>query len=333
VIGADKLYLLTPGASRFVAFTNSDGLHVQPFTDPAGNPAVTSLTAVAGGQKNEVYLGYFGYENSPDPFSDTEAQKELGNGDRIELDPHAGEITVTRYQFRCVAMHATCWEDRSVRNIIFARTGTASGHAFFGFNHGATNVFHDVLGDHVHPEIGWIQADGSPYIKYGESQSIAVNDDGTVWVGNRYGVGLMNAEADPIAWVSAKFKIAFTTYTDDHAIDVPWGYTEGNRAASVTSDGTVWLASERGLSSYDPKEATDTIKHWTDVPHLMDISTDDDDTLWAVTMNSHLLHIAPTTGNVVDEGLTDAQRIFIDLAVSPRVLYVARDSGLTAFTR
>src|SRR5262249_34879004 len=139
------------------------------------------------------------------------------------------------------AMSGSCWEDRSVRRIVVGHSGAAAGHAFFGFNHGTTHVWNDILGDHVHPEEIWHNANGTTLPQYGECWALALNDDGTLWIGNRAGVGQMNWNPDPIAWLSAKFKIAFTVYSADHSLDVPWGYRESNRGAAISPDGTVWM--------------------------------------------------------------------------------------------
>jgi hypothetical protein len=333
-VGADKLYLMRPGATSFgTTFGTADGIHIEHFPNEDGNSDVTRLTAVAGGGPNQLFLGYHGYE-SADPFSNTEAQKELGNGDRVEYDPTTNKIAVTRYQFRCVSDHSKCWEDRSVRRIVFAHSGAAAGHSFWGFNHGATHVFNDVLGDHVHPEIIWVAADGTMQTRYGESQALAVEQDGTVWVGNRWGVGLMNWTPDPIAWVKAKFKIAFTTYTTDHDINVAWGYEEDEIGAAVTSDTTVWLASSsHGLSSYTPGQDRSAIKHWSGIPDAIDVQADTDDTLWLVTTDNRLLHFTPATGTLESTGVDDANRAYIDRSVTPRVLWVARQGGVSAFVK
>ena len=332
-ISPDTLFLLTPGAPGFVAFGNADGLHVEPFIGPDGSAQVTRLTAVAGATANRVYLGYLGYE-SDDPFNDTDAQKRLGNGDRIDYDPATGAITVNRYEFRCVVEVSRCWEDRSVRRIVVGHSGAAAGHAFFGFNHGTTQVWNDILGDHVHPEINWVMGT-TVTTKYGECQALALNDDGTLWIGNRYGVGLMNWNPDPIAWTTAKFRTAFTTYTDNHALDVPWGYTEDNRGAAVAPDGTLWLASyTRGLTSWVPSSSYAAMTHWTATPDLptatyTDIVADLDGTIWLVVQDGRLLHFDPTTSTLIPTGIFDARHLYLDKTVTPRALYVARYVGIT----
>src|SRR5262249_30690930 len=108
---------------------------------------------------NEVFLGYMGYTSPGDPFLDTPEQKALGNGDRIAYDPASGTISVLRYQFKCIVATFKCWDDRSVRRVIYAHTGVAAGHSFWGFNHGAPQVSANVIGDHVHPETNWHQGD------------------------------------------------------------------------------------------------------------------------------------------------------------------------------
>ena len=65
---SDALYVLRPGESAFRRFTASDGLHVQTFTDPAtGQATASNITAMAGGQANEVFVGYRGYEGTIPP--------------------------------------------------------------------------------------------------------------------------------------------------------------------------------------------------------------------------------------------------------------------------
>src|SRR5438477_606861 len=74
------------------------GVHIGPFTDPDGNAALTSITAIAGGAANQVFVGYYGYE-SADAFADTEAQKQLGNADDVVANGNA--LAITRLLFRC----------------------------------------------------------------------------------------------------------------------------------------------------------------------------------------------------------------------------------------
>ncbi len=59
----DSLYVLKPGDMTFTRFTAADGLHVQSFVDPHDRPAVTNITAMAGGRAGEVFVGYYGFES------------------------------------------------------------------------------------------------------------------------------------------------------------------------------------------------------------------------------------------------------------------------------
>lgn len=45
----EALYVLRPGDAKFKRFTAADGLHIQSFIAPNGQPAVTSITSMAGG--------------------------------------------------------------------------------------------------------------------------------------------------------------------------------------------------------------------------------------------------------------------------------------------
>jgi hypothetical protein len=332
-ISADTLFLLTPTASRFVAFGNAEGLHVEHFTAFDGSSQVTSLTAIAGGAANQVFVGYLGYE-SPDPTVDTLAQRALGNADRVSYDPTSGRIQVVRYQLHCTYDSAHCWENRSVRRLVYAHSGAAAGHLFLGGNHGADHLRDDAIGDHVHPETQWVMG-AQRQEHLGEQRGIAVADDGGLWVASRYGVGQMNWNPDPVGWVSARFRIAFSTYTADHALDEPWGYTEDNRGAAVASDDTVWLASHNhGLTSWNPHTSMSTMKHWATTgglpaSGLADVAADADGSVWLVLDSGALLHFLPSTGTVMTTTITDARRVVLDRRSTPRALYVARVGGVS----
>jgi hypothetical protein len=325
----DALYLLRPGSSTFAKYTAADGLHIQPFTDPYGTHTMTFITAIAGGHDGEVFVGYYGYESAT-PYTDTEAQKELGNGDRVSVDA-SGAIAIHRYQFRCDYEWANgCWENRSPRRIMYAHSGTAAGRSFWGFNHGVTHVNSDEIGDHVHPEI-WYQPKNTE--KLGEFYGIAILPTGDVWMAGRYGVGLQpfNAVAH-FAWVDGRFIYAFTTDTADHGLNVPDGYTEDNRGAAVTSDGVLWLARlGGGLVSWDRRTASySTIRRWSQVPNdLVDVQADPDGTLWLVTLGGTLTRFDPGSGALQTwPGVSGVTRIYVDSTVSPRSVYVAMSSGL-----
>ncbi len=326
----DTLYLLRPGATMFQKFTAADGLHIQPFTDPYGNPAMTWITAIAGGPGGQVFVGYYGYETLGNPYLDTEAQKELGNGDRVTVGSD-GKLGIVRYLFRCDYEGANgCWEDRSPRRILYAHTGTAAGHVFFGFNHGVAHVFNDMFGDHVHPEV-WYQPTNEE--KLGEFYGLAVLPTGDLWMAGRYGVGLQPWNPVPhFDWVNGHFIYAFTTDTPDHSLDVPVGYVENNRGAAVTPDGTLWLARQNGgLASWNPASKTyGAIQHWGQVPSdLRDVQADPDGTLWLVTSGGSLLRFDPGSGALQTwPGVGGVTRIYVDSTVTPRAVYAAMSGGL-----
>lgn len=334
---AGALYLLRPGHTTFEKFTAADGLHIGPFTDPTGSPAMTNITAIAAGRGDEVFVGYQGYETLGDPYQDTEAQKELGNADRVTVDA-AGKLTVVRYLFRCDYEHSTCWENRSPRRMIFAHTGIAAGHLFIGFNHGVSHVYADQFGDHVHPEVWYVGSDGSRTEKIGEWYGLALTPAGDLWMGGRYGVGLQPWNAVPhFSWVDGRFIYAFTIYSGDHGLDVPVGYREDERAIAVAPDGTVWFASlTHGLASWNPQTTHGNYQQivaWgskdglpTD---LVDVAADPDGTLWLVTSGGALERFNPASGTVTAwPGVSGVRRIHLDQTVTPRALYLAMDSGV-----
>lgn len=329
----ETLYLLRPGSSTFQAFTAADGLHIQPFTDAYGGQNETRITAIAGGRGGEVLVGYYGYEGLTNPYNDTDAQKQLGNGDRVAVDG-SGKLTVTRYLFRCDYEAGNgCWENRSPRRIMFQHTGVAAGHSFWGFNHGVSHVFDDAIGDHVHPEVWYHNSDGSVTEKIGEFYGVAILPTGDVWMAGRYGVGLQPFNPVPhFDWVNGHFIYAFTSNTSDHGLDVPGGYTEDNRGATVTPDGVLWLARlGGGLASWDPKSNTyGALRTWSQAPsNLLDVQADPDGTLWLVDASQHLLRFDPASGTLSTfAGVSGVTRIYVDSTVMPRAVYASMSGGL-----
>jgi hypothetical protein len=332
----DTLYLLQPGRSTFLKFTAADGLHIGPFIDPDGHPNTTWITAIAGGHANEVFVGYYGYETYGNPFLDTEAQKELGNADKVTFDPASGKITITRYLFRCdYAAGAGCWEDRSPRRMVFAHSGVAAGRLFIGFNHGVSHVFNDSFGDHVHPEIWYHYPDGTVGMKLGEHYGIAVDPNGNCWMAGRYGAGLQPFNPVPYQkWVDGKFIYAFTIFGPGHSLDVPAGYTENDSGVAVMPAGDVYISSfNRGLTHWDPAASGGnytTMSQVSGAPSgIRDIAADVDGTLWIVDTGGGVSRYNPANSQLMAwPGVGGAHRVVDDTTVTPRAIYLAMDSGL-----
>lgn len=335
---ADALYLLKPGQTMFTKFTAADGLHVAAFTDPDGRPAVTNITAVTGGHAGEAFVGYYGYE-SDNRLMDTVANEKLGQADKITLNAN-GTISVLRYEFRCDHGQSWCWENRSVRRMLFAHSGVAAGHLFIGFDHGISHVFNDTFGDHIHCETWYHFADGHTTEKIGEQYGLALFPNGDLLEGSAYCVGQQTWNPDPRAWVDGSFKWAFTTYDSSHSLDVPANYREDQRGAAVTPDGVTWFASiTRGLASWNPRTGNfGTIKQWSapGLPSsgLMDLAADPDGTLWIVTSDGQLVRFDPAKGTAVSfAGVSDVRRVVLDGTVTPRALYVSQGGGGLAVIR
>jgi len=345
----ETLYLLRPGSSTFQSFTAANGLHIGGFTDFYGNANETRITAIAGGAPGQVYVGYYGFE-SDNPYTDTDAQKHLGNGDDVKVDS-AGTLGITRLLFQCDAERQNgCWENRSPRRIIYSHLGIAAGHSWWGFNHGVTHVFGDDFGDHVHPEAWYTPSmpGNQGEEKLGEFFGIAPDAAGNLWMAGRYGVGLQPwnpkphgpAGTDPAGdeWVSGHFIWAFTTDTADHSLGDPHGpyvtrgYAENNHGAAVAPNGTLWLARlGGGLVSWNPSTHNyNTIQHYSQVPSdLMDVQADPDGTLWLVTSGGSLLRFDPGSGTLQTwPGVSGVTRIYVDTMVTPRALYVSMSGGL-----
>jgi hypothetical protein len=333
-VSPDTLYLLRPGQSHFARYTPADGLHVVPFVDPSGNPTMSWVTAVAGARANEVYVGYYGYE-SDNRFADTLAEEELGQADRVVVNADGSLTIAVRYQFRCDYEHSTCWENRSVRRMLFSHAGVSAGHLFIGFDHGVDHLFNDAMGDHIHVETWYHYPDGTVTEKQGEQFGLFVLPSGELWTAGAYGVGLQTWNADPHGWVDAPFRYAFTLFTPDHALDVAAGYREDNRGVAVTPDGTVWFASfDRGLWSWNPASGHyGAVRGWSapGLPsaQLLDLAADPDGTLWIVAFDGTLVRFDPARASAQSwGGISDARRVWVDRSVTPRAVYVSRGSGL-----
>jgi hypothetical protein len=332
----DALYLLRPGASRFVRYTASDGLHIQPFSDPEGHPAQTSITALAAGGVGQVFVGYYGYE-SDTRDTDSDALASLGWADRVNVGSD-GKLSVLHYFLHCDLSPGIA-EDRSVRRMIYAHDGTAAGHLFMGMDHGVVHMFGDQGGDHTHPEVVYgappnADGGGAGQLKIGENYGLAVLPSGDLWIAGGYGVGLQTWNATPhIQWVQEPFKEAFTLYSGNHALDVPYGYREDSRGVAVTADNTVWFASlTHGLASWDmttPYNYSSLRTDWAVPSGLLDIAADPDGTIWLVTVGQQLLRLDPKTNQaIVWPGVSNARRIVMDTTVVPRALYVSTSMGL-----
>ncbi len=348
----DALYLLQPGQTTFTRFTAADGLNITPFTDPNGQPTVSSITAVAGGRPGEVFVGYYGFEGVIPPpappsccvpnadFSDP--RWSVGQADKVTLNPN-GTLQVRHYNFIC-DISFNCWEERSVRRMTFAHQGTAAGHLFIGFDHGVTHLFNDVFGDHIHVITLYHFTDGSRVVqKQGEQYGLFVAPNGDLLTGGAYGVGLQRWNPDPRAWVNESFVYAFTTYgpatsynQGPNALDVPAGYREDQRGVALTPDGVAWMASlTHGLASFNGA----SIRPYTNVPGLpssglRDMTADPDGTLWIVDGSGRLLRFNPADQSVrIWPGISNARRIVIDTTVVPRALYVSMGSSGLAVVR
>src|SRR6476620_5689614 len=339
----DTLYVLRPGQTTFTPFTAANGLHIQSITDTNGT-TVSNITALAGGQGNQVFLGYRGYEQTIPPpapppccqpnadFSDP--RWHLGQADKITLNQD-GTIAVLRYEFLCDAT-TNCWEERSARRMVFGHGGTAAGHLFIGFDHGVVHVANDTWGDHIHVETEWHYPDGRIVIKQGEQYGLAIFPNGDLLTASGYGVGVQSWNVDPKAWVLGPFVWAMTTYgpaepynNGEHDLDVPSEYREANRGAAITPDGTSWwVSTSTGLSSYTRGDFSNTT-HYTGVSGLpasglTDIAADPDGTLWIVDGTGRLLRFNPSNLSVqIWPGVSSVRRVVVDTTVTPRPVYVS----------
>ena len=167
------------------------GCTSRPLHRSLRQPNETHITAIAGGTPGQVYVGYYGYETLGNPFLDTDAQKELGNGDDVTLErrrqdrPSRAAVPLRRR-----ARQRLLGESLAAPHHLRA-LGVAAGHSFWGFNHGVTHVLSDDFGDHIHPEVWYHAADGHRRPRSSASSTASPSTPtGNLWMAGRYAVGL-----------------------------------------------------------------------------------------------------------------------------------------------
>jgi hypothetical protein len=318
----DALYLRRPGAAAFRRYTNADGLHIY-----------STITAVAGGATDEVYVGLEGHD-ADNPSLDPLDLKEAGHAEHVHLQPD-GTITSLHYADLHTDVSSNYWENPSARRLLYAHDGPARGHLFMGMNHGIDHVFNDTWGDHIHVEVYYPSGTGS----YGEWYGLALEPGtGRLWTCGKMACGLENWNPDPRAWVGAGYEYAFTAFTGGHDLMVADGYREDFVGAAVGADGSAYMLSRPfGMASWLPVAGRfnyGDIRREI-VPGMgtpVDVAADPDGTLW-VADTTHVMRWDPASGAATPFAVpsSDIRRIELDAHASPRTLYIATGDGLLIY--
>lgn len=270
-----SLLLLRPGSAEWETFTEDDGLSEYP------------VISVAGGNANEVWVGYEGLFPDDNPFDDPPDISKSGDVDRIRIDGR----TVDRFHYDISSPPNTIPGYPEARDILRTcykvvpvLSGPAAGDVWFGCNHGMA-MWHGGHGRIFEHEHTGIDVDGS--LVTGDFRGIAVMPDGNVWIGGAVRSGLLRyadagrnfwAPIDPIIeiwppgvaldpqgydWImhfepDAGGGLWIASYGNGVAYRGPGGgftyLTTGNglpdnrvRELALDTDGSVWMATEGGL--------------------------------------------------------------------------------------
>jgi hypothetical protein len=256
------LYLLQPGETTFRRYDAADGLHLpgnpapycgdrpmQPGercggTVTYGEAAPPGISKIVGGGPNEVFVGYFGVDSTPDGLvcpSKTNPDKpgygdycdpnrHSGKMDRVRLLP-GGMLEVDRFNFVAGAHGAEYWHNRTVQSVAYDHF-VNPGTLYVGTNHGVNIIFPDRfryplpgewfdlanmewMGDHLHARVcspGPCQDGSEAGQRMGDWAGLAIDPNGDVWHAGRWTAGLITWDDDPRRWFERHgraFKYAF----------------------------------------------------------------------------------------------------------------------------
>jgi hypothetical protein len=213
--GADGLFLLRPGATKFERFTMADGLRPYGYlpdgSDPVG-PKFLKVIAVTGGSAGTVYVGYEGLPGCEDAW-DKPANRpgpngpglayvyKSGDADRVTLDA-SGKLKVVHYDIFSGPniVHNEMDGREKLCSIFRIGYDAKSGNLWFGGNHGfawgdpsyagnpTCNGSRSCSGvvEHSHPAFNGCtnDADCGPWAWItAEYRGISVDPSGDVWFG------------------------------------------------------------------------------------------------------------------------------------------------------
>jgi hypothetical protein len=268
------LYLLRPGDKKFTRFDETNGLHLgmmtgQPpgpvgwakYCDMApvandapcggtvtwGGAALNGILSLAGGEANEVFVGYGGTHTVPDVVCPDDTKligydwcdpyAHTGKIDWVRLQPD-GTLKVVRFDLVSNQMGAKFWHDRSMYRLVYDHSDTPHGRTLYsGTEHGVTIFFPDkyrapkpgewfdsayseYMGDHLHARVCRFDPpepcrppphdeDGQ---RMGDWRGLAVDANGSLWHAGKWTAGRITWVPDPHQWVfrnGAAFDVAF----------------------------------------------------------------------------------------------------------------------------
>jgi hypothetical protein len=291
----DALYLLRPGDTTFKRFDANDGLHLA--ANPAhycndrqipvdkrctsveswGAAVSPGITALAGGSKDEVFVGYAGAHtdnvdcNNDGNLADwCDPLRHTGKIDRVKLKAD-GSLQVDRMDLVANQHGGQYWHDRFINRLAYDHL--VHGQTLYAATeHGVTILFPDKyrlpntgewydvaysewMGDHLHARVCFEKpCDAtSSNQRMGEWRGLAIDANGDLWHAGKWSAGLITWASDPTTWWQRAGKAYAFAFGDPYlgpgtpnppVFEVAKeGHDVFLSAVSVCPDGRVWFGS------------------------------------------------------------------------------------------
>ncbi|HET8538664.1 MAG TPA: WD40 repeat domain-containing protein [Anaeromyxobacter sp.] len=264
------LYLLRPGDEKFTRFDETSGLHLgmmtglepgpvgwakycdnAPVADDApcggtvtwGGAALNGIQSLAGGEADEVFVGYGGTHADPAPlcpddpgyrgydWCDPFAHSGKIDWVRLKRD---GTLEVVRFDLVTNQMGARYWHDRLMYRLVYDHEVNART-LYSASEHGITMLLPDryraprpgewfdlayseYMGDHLHARVCRFDppapcpADSEEGQRMGGWHGLAIDAQGRLWHAGKWTAGRITWHPDPHVWVfrnGAAFDAAF----------------------------------------------------------------------------------------------------------------------------
>ena len=253
--GAEGLFLLEPGATRFRRFTAGDGLasYVGLF-----GPTVYDVISVAGGPAGTVFVGYRGLFG---PHEEQDPPELLRSGDADRVTLQAGGLAVTHFDISSPPGPDYPNGRDKIRSVLRIVYDGATGDVWFGGNHGVAmwSQRYGRVFEHQHATITGYTASGTYLFMSGDWYGLVLTPSGDVWMGGGHRVGRLNYATGGGFWASIEPTLDIwpdavprdaraDQRTDDLVQDLAlgpggelWVGSMANGLAEVTSGGTLFF--------------------------------------------------------------------------------------------
>jgi hypothetical protein len=331
--GADQaLYLLPAGGGALRRYTTADGL-----TDSLG----LGMYSLAGGLPGQVFVGYFGCDDSIDPITEPTSCRAGGDVDRVAVSPD-GRLTVHHLE-----IHNTYDmrydETKTIWRLLFVHAGPARGVVFAGGNHGVTRIDGDGYRDHIHA-----QCESSTGVgMQGNWRGLALDADGDLLVAGAFMFGLWTWVPDPLDWLDDvnHFKDGIAYRALLSGVPCDQDKREDHYGVAVSADGRFWFATlGHGLLAWDPARSGAPSQQFgagEGLPELTltDVVSGAGGKLWVATSDRGLVHFDPAIGRAIgtltrSQGLPsdDIQRLSQVTWLGGSHIVIATDAGVAVLT-